>query len=209
MRKARGQYLGTEQRRSEIIASALACFTEAGFFATTMEDIRRRAGVSNGSVYHHFKSKEQLAAAVYLTGVAEYQAGLMERLGACREAHEGIRAIVGYHLHWVRDHTDWARYLLRMRHADFMTGSENSIGEANAEFVGALGAFFRRHVMAGTLRHLPAELYLALILGPCQELARHWLLAGRSVDLDRAVDELGEAAWRAVSAAAPGTPSVA
>ena len=77
-------YKGTEERRREIIDAALACFTEAGFLATTMDDIRRRAEASNGSVYHHFKSKEQLAAAVYLTAISEYQVGLVKALGACR-----------------------------------------------------------------------------------------------------------------------------
>ena len=202
MTKQRGQYRGTEQRRREIIDAALACFTQTGYVSATMADIRQRSGASNGSVYHHFKSKEQLAAQVYLTGIVEYQAGLTRELARCREPREGIHALVRYHLHWVRDHADWARFLVRMRHADFMTSAESSIGVANARFTAELGSFFRRHVTEGTLRRLPAELYIALILGPCQEIARHWLLAGRAVDLELTVRELGESAWKAVRAPA-------
>lgn len=205
MSKQRGQYRGTDKRRREIIDAALACFTELGFVDCTMADIRRKSGASNGSVYHHFKSKEQLAAAVYLTGVLEYQAGLLRELEGCRDARGGIHALVRFHLTWVRDHAEWARYLVRMRHADFMGDAESSISLANAGFSLALGPFFRRHVADGTLRRLPGELYLSLILGPAQELARHWMLAGKPVNFDLAIRELGDAAWLAVRA--PSAPS--
>jgi AcrR family transcriptional regulator len=200
MRKHRGQYGGTEQRRRAILDATLACFTEVGYLDTTMEDIRRRSGASNGSIYHHFKGKEQLAAALYLQGIVDYQGGLKNELNRCTGAREGLAALVRYHLFWVRDHSDWARFLFRMRHADFMALAERPIADANRELVAVMKGFFQRHVAAGTLRHLPPELYMSIVLGPCQELARHWLLEKRNVDLDRAAEELGEAAWQSLRA---------
>jgi AcrR family transcriptional regulator len=199
MRKHRGQYRGTEQRRRAILDAALACFTEVGYLDTTMEDIRRRSGASNGSIYHHFKGKEQLAAALYLEGIVDYQAGLKSELVRRAGARQGVAALVRYHLSWVRDHPDWARFLFRMRHADFMALAEQPIADANRELVTALTGFFRRHVAARRLRHLPPELYLSIVIGPCQELARYWL-EKRHVDLDRAAEELGEAAWQSLRA---------
>lgn len=200
MRKRRGQYRGTEQRRRAILDAALACFTETGYLDATMQDIRRRSGASNGSIYHHFKGKEQLAAAVYLQGIVDYQAGLKNELSRCAGARQGLAALVRYHLLWVRDHPDWARFLFRMRHADFMVLAERQIADANRELAAVMEGFFQRHVAAGTLRHLPRELHMSIILGPCQELARHWLLENRRLALDRAADELGEAAWQSLRA---------
>lgn len=195
MRKRRGPYRGTEQRRRAILDAALACFTDVGYLDTTMQDIRRRSGASNGSIYHHFQGKEQLAAALYLQGILDYQSGLKDELARHAGARQGVAALVRYHLYWVRDHPDWARFLLRMRHADFMALAEQAIAEANRELMAAMACFFRRHVAAGRLRYLLPELYLSIIVGPCQELARLWLLEKRHVDLDRLAEELGEAAW--------------
>ena len=64
----------TAERKHRIRAAALACFTELGYEHATMEDIRTRAGASTGSIYHHFKSKEQLAADLYLAGLQDAQA---------------------------------------------------------------------------------------------------------------------------------------
>jgi len=199
MRKRRGPYVGTDKRRSEILDAALACFSELGFLDTTMADIRRRSGASHGSIYHHFGGKEPLAAALYLQGIRDYQSGLTEELSRHPGARDGIRAVVGYHLRWARDHADYARFLARMRHAQFMGAAEAELAADNETFVAALGGFFARHVQAGALRRLPRELYVALLLGPAQELARHWLLAGKEIDLERAIEELAGAAWRALA----------
>jgi AcrR family transcriptional regulator len=47
-----------EERAPEILDSALACFSEKGFAATRMDEIARRAGISKGTIYLYFDSKE-------------------------------------------------------------------------------------------------------------------------------------------------------
>jgi AcrR family transcriptional regulator len=53
-----------DARPAEIIAAALAAFSEHGYAATRIEDIATRAGVTKGTVYLYFKSKEDLFGAV-------------------------------------------------------------------------------------------------------------------------------------------------
>src|SRR5947209_6880887 len=47
-----------QARAPEILDAALACFSEKGFAATRMEDIARRAGISKGTIYLYFESKQ-------------------------------------------------------------------------------------------------------------------------------------------------------
>jgi AcrR family transcriptional regulator len=51
-------------RRQQIIDAALKIFAEKGFVKTTIKDISQTAGTSQGLMYHYFKSKEELLAAV-------------------------------------------------------------------------------------------------------------------------------------------------
>lgn len=53
-----------EARAPEILDAALACFSERGFAATRMEDIARRAGISKGTIYLYFDSKESVFKAL-------------------------------------------------------------------------------------------------------------------------------------------------
>ena len=53
-----------EERPSELIAAALDLFVDRGFAATRLDDVAARAGVSKGTLYLYFESKEALFKAV-------------------------------------------------------------------------------------------------------------------------------------------------
>ena len=53
-----------EARPAEIVAAALEVFVERGFAAAKLADVARRAGVTKGTLYLYFDSKEALFKAV-------------------------------------------------------------------------------------------------------------------------------------------------
>ena len=53
-----------DARPQELLAAALAHFVERGFAATKLDDVARSAGVSKGTLYLYFCSKEELFKAV-------------------------------------------------------------------------------------------------------------------------------------------------
>lgn len=75
-----------EARPSELTAAALELFVEKGFAATRLEDVAARAGVSKGTLYLYFDSKEALFKAVILEGIipalAEGEAILARHAGS-------------------------------------------------------------------------------------------------------------------------------
>lgn len=53
-----------EDRRNEIIAAARDLFEEKQYDNTTMNDVMEKLGIAKGTIYHYFKSKEDLLTAV-------------------------------------------------------------------------------------------------------------------------------------------------
>ena len=53
-----------DARPQELLAAALDHFVEHGYAATRLEDVARQAGVSKGTLYLYFTSKEELFKAV-------------------------------------------------------------------------------------------------------------------------------------------------
>jgi AcrR family transcriptional regulator len=53
-----------EARPQELLEAALALFVEKGFAATRTEEVARQAGVSKGTLYLYYPSKEELFKAV-------------------------------------------------------------------------------------------------------------------------------------------------
>jgi hypothetical protein len=52
-------------RRDQIITAGLACFARSGYHATTMADVAAQAGVSKGTPYLYFDSKQALFLALH------------------------------------------------------------------------------------------------------------------------------------------------
>ena len=51
------------QSKAKLLDAALRVIRTKGYIATTVDDLRHAAGVTKGSFFHHFDSKEQLAVA--------------------------------------------------------------------------------------------------------------------------------------------------
>lgn len=58
-----------EARPAELTAAALSLFVSRGYAATKLDDIAARAGVSKGTLYLYFESKEALFQAVIQEGI--------------------------------------------------------------------------------------------------------------------------------------------
>ncbi|HEX3606721.1 MAG TPA: TetR/AcrR family transcriptional regulator [Candidatus Dormibacteraeota bacterium] len=77
--------------RERIVAAAVAVFARRGLHGARVADIAEEAGIAYGLVYHHFRNKEEILAAIfqerwgrhlgYLEEVAASPAPVRERLG--------------------------------------------------------------------------------------------------------------------------------
>jgi len=74
-----------QARPAEILDAALKVFAEKGFSGARMEDIAARAGVSKGTIYLYFDSKE----AVFKTLVRESIGKTLAEVGRNAQAFEG------------------------------------------------------------------------------------------------------------------------
>jgi AcrR family transcriptional regulator len=54
----------SEAARTTIVSAAISVFAESGYTPAAMDEVCRRAGCSKGGLYHHFRSKRALLAAV-------------------------------------------------------------------------------------------------------------------------------------------------
>jgi TetR/AcrR family transcriptional regulator len=57
--------LRQEARRREVMAAAVAVFSEQGYRATSMSDIAAKLGMGKASLYHYVGSKEEILVELY------------------------------------------------------------------------------------------------------------------------------------------------
>lgn len=189
----------TGGRRDAILAAALTVFTEKGIEAATIDDIRLRSQASVGSIYHHFGTKEGIAAALFVACLDDYWGRLIAAIDGEAQAQRAMHALVDTHIHWIVDYPDLARFLFSRRQA-VGAAHEQLVRQHTADHLKQLFGFFKPWLKDGTLRRMPFELTVAILMGPVQELSRHWLGGRISIDPREAIGELSGAAWRSLAA---------
>src|SRR6266496_4164144 len=91
-RPGRTQAERSATTRAAVIAAARALFAKHGYAGVGTEEIVRRAGVTRGALYHHFRGKEHLFESVYEQLEAELSAKIAASAMAGPEPIDALRA---------------------------------------------------------------------------------------------------------------------
>ncbi|MBP2228711.1 AcrR family transcriptional regulator [Azospirillum agricola] len=101
--------------RHKVGDAAIALFAQKGVRATTVKDIARAAGVSEGALYRHWPSKEELAAELFATEYTAMSRTLREAAGD-GPAPERLRRVIHHAFDLAEAAPDRARFLLLSQH---------------------------------------------------------------------------------------------
>lgn len=82
------------ERRAAILQAAIDLFAQRGFADAGISDIARAAGVSHGTVFLYFASKEALLRAAVLEPLEEFAARSLEIMEGEASALERVRGLV-------------------------------------------------------------------------------------------------------------------
>ncbi len=70
--------LPPEKRRGQLIEAAEDLFHKKGYQQTSIDEIAKKAGLTKGAVYHHFKNKEDILLGLLKNMIDKYIRGLEE-----------------------------------------------------------------------------------------------------------------------------------
>ncbi|MGK8520225.1 TetR/AcrR family transcriptional regulator [Nocardia asteroides] len=162
--------------RERILAEATRQLLAKGYPAFTVAGVRDRLGLSSGSMFHAFGSKAELAAAVYVSGMLDYQRTVSQCLEAGDlGAEEAIRALLAAHLGWVEDHRDLARFLFATLPDEVAHIAEPELAQHNRVFFGALERRYRQLLATADVGEDGYPVAHAICIGPAQEYCRQWV----------------------------------
>ncbi|NPV23303.1 TetR/AcrR family transcriptional regulator [Bradyrhizobium aeschynomenes] len=165
--------------RARILDAALAEFDQSGYEAATVAAICDRAGVSNGSFFHAFPSKDAVAGAVFLSALDAYHDALVGAVAGDLSARDGVAALVTAHMRWVLDHRAPARFMFVHAPSAHTAAIRDVQASSNEQFRAGLARWYEPNQARGTLATLSPEVLISQIIGPAQMFCRAWL-AGRS-----------------------------
>jgi AcrR family transcriptional regulator len=124
-------------------AAALRLVADRGPRAVTVADLAREVGAPTGSIYHRYRSREQLLAELWMEVVEEFQAGFVASLASVADV-PGAAQVARFMAGWTREHPLEARLLLLHHRGDFVQGEwPPDLAERAAALEPAIGSALR------------------------------------------------------------------
>ena len=165
-----------ESPRQRILDAALEGFAESGYEGASLQRVADRAGLHKSSLFHHFRSKEELAREVY-RGLAERLLKRLEPLLAedPPRLESLLVALEASADHFAAEPAS-ARLLMRLLVTTRQTGGASSdrddpfatpIGQVDAidRVLWGVGAWLARARAAGAIRPVPVRHTVLNLMG--------------------------------------------
>jgi AcrR family transcriptional regulator len=108
-------------KQQEILKASLRLFVEFGFHGTPTSKIAKEAGVANGTLFHYYKTKDELIVALYSsvkTRLSEYMyAGTKPEAGF----EENLKIIYANTLEWAIEHKEEFYFMQQFNTSPFLS----------------------------------------------------------------------------------------
>ena len=185
------------QINERIIAAALQLFTQRGYFNTSVPDMARAAQVSVGSIYHHFKDKEDVARALYQGLVERLQQTLADIAQTHATAHDRCRAVMAMLFELTESNREAMDFMLYAKHREFLPDERPVCSSKPFE---TMRAFVQEGMDSGEIRRMDVMVATSCLFGGAIRLITSRLDGVLAEPLPDRLDAVWECAWRGVAA---------
>lgn len=154
---------GLSATEQKALTAALKLFVEQGYFNTTVPQIVEAAGISTGSLYHHFGDKRTLAKTLLDRLVSGIEHQLREQTASATKPLDAIEAVIRWMLRQADEQPHLIRFLLYARHQEFLPDEPPVCSRQPFERMRALVAEAQQ---AGQLPQVDPVALSAQVFGP-------------------------------------------
>lgn len=127
------------EKRDKIIQAAMHLFVKKGIQSTSTASIAKEAGVATGTLFHHFKTKEDLVHALYNHIFDSLLAYQEKEFNPNASAYERLQQIWRLDIEWGVTHVEYTHFL--EQYSFFYYASELAINEVYERFQSCMTTF--------------------------------------------------------------------
>ena len=175
--------ISKENTRMRIIDAATRLFAEQGYQQTTISEIAKLVGLAEGSIYDHFRGKEDLLLTIpdvwVTTAVDELEVQLLGIEGAFNK----LRKFLWWYIHYIQSAPMTAKvvFLFLKTNPNFM---ESAVYPNVRTFYSCLIGIFEEGIESGEMAEdLDPFVSRSIVLGTIEHMVIRWLLKGMTYSL--------------------------
>ena len=181
--------------RESVIEAATELVVEEGHANVSMKELVERSGVSNGSIFHHFGSKDGVLEEIFVRERSDYLSHVAREMVAyegdpCDALGHGAKAAIEYQ---ARDPWRHFRLITQFSHSDWLHDNTQVWRDLAATMEQPVVEWALPHFQSGALPVLPPPIFQSMILGAAEHVCSQW--RSRRIDGDLASYGPGVAAF--------------
>jgi AcrR family transcriptional regulator len=185
-------------KQAHILRAALRLLVRQGFHGTPTSQIAREAGVSNGTLFHYYPTKDDLVIALYNHIKHALQAYLQGKLQAAESVEARFRITFLSSVHWALEHPEHFYYVQQFHFSPhFGKIPKETIAQQSRLHL----SLIEEAVAASVIKPLPVDFIFTLISSHVFGL--HHYLVNRPLDpsgQQRLLEEGFDLIWQMLKA---------
>ncbi|GBF35623.1 transcriptional regulator, TetR family [Desulfocucumis palustris] len=168
---------------------AVDIFSSKGYHSTTMDEVAQAMGVAKGTIYYHFKNKDELYLCTTQLGISILEIMAREAIGQHTDSREKIVALIESYLLFMHDYAGIAYIFLRELFGDH--NRRDFFREATKSYQKLIQNVLEEGQRAGAFAgDLNAEICASSIFGMIFTVAIHYLQVYGELSMDVVKDNI-------------------
>ena len=147
-------------KRQRILEAALKLFVELGFHATPTSKIAQEAGVANGTLFHYFKTKEELVVALYIDAKERLANYTIPYIKPSDDVKQRSKAVLVGALSWAMENRADFHFIEQFHTSPFLSLISPEEIKRQASFHLAL---IQEGIDAGLVKKMPVDFLYTII----------------------------------------------
>ena len=178
--------------REVILKKAMKLFVLKGYYNTSLRDIARESKISTGAIYHHFKSKEEIAVELFNSTVLFLSNLFNSIINSDNTTENKIKELVVNLLEMAQNNKILLEYALNVKHKEIIKGGKPICSSGPFE---TLRIFLKNEIEKGNMRKMDSYIATVYLTGiPIRLIQIKWdNVINKS--LDEYKNEVFERVW--------------
>ena len=170
-----------------IFEAAIKTFSKSGYNGTTMDEIALEAGVAKGTLYYHFKSKEEIFRFIIKEGL-EILADKISDIDNDGSPIDNLRIICKAQLSILYDNKDFFKVLMSQLWGQEIRQLE--LRQQLRKYVSKIELYIEDAMRKGFIREGNANFMAYAFFGSLISVAVYEIINVETIDIDEVVDNL-------------------
>lgn len=186
-----------KEKKELILKASLHLFTKNGFQETPTSLIAKQAGVATGTLFHYFKTKEDLINSLYFYCNNSFASYIEKGVDAASGLEKGLKTIFNRSVRWGLLHKKEFKYFQQYANSPYFS---NAIKEESEKVYSVLRSVFEKGKMTGVFRKIDTEMLMDITYGISSSAVYHILIKKikDKGEIDRIIEDCYSVLFRGI-----------